>query len=230
MRNHLRCFILLLLLLLSLPAKAVTVILAGGVALRSWEELRGPEAHDRWWANFIRASTLDFSLMRKENPQEKIVWIVFRPAYITRQKAEGKPLVKWIEENAVKYKVRLIWVDSAQETYDALNSIPRITGQRISKFTYYGHSNAYAFMLDYSNSIIGASKHWIHEKDLRTKINPTIFTRDAVCVSFGCYTGLSMSKRWMAALGVPLWGNTDSTDYTSLSHGKLPIGMGKWVY
>jgi len=35
------------------------VILCGGPALRKWEDLRvEADQHDRWWANFIRASTI----------------------------------------------------------------------------------------------------------------------------------------------------------------------------
>ena len=35
------------------------VILCGGPALRLWEDLRvEQDQHDRWWGNFIRASTI----------------------------------------------------------------------------------------------------------------------------------------------------------------------------
>ena len=40
-------------------ASAEHLILTGGPALRKWENLRVPrDQHDRWWANFVRASTL----------------------------------------------------------------------------------------------------------------------------------------------------------------------------
>ena len=41
------------------------VILCGGPALRKWEDLRVEEdQHDRWWGNFIRASTIRIDEIR----------------------------------------------------------------------------------------------------------------------------------------------------------------------
>ncbi len=207
---------------------AVEIVIAGGVALRSWESNRAPdEVHDRWWANFIRASTLHFALRKHEKPDADILWIVYRPSYLTRQAEDGKPYTTWIAEHAVKYKVRLVWVDSSQEAIRAINNAPR-RGKKVTRLTYYGHSNAHAFMLDYSNSLCGASRAWIHENDLGTLIRRDIFAPDAVAYSYGCHTGESMSQKWKAALGIPLWGNTKKTRYQSLMEGKLPEGTGEW--
>lgn len=208
--------------------KAVDVILAGGVALKSWENYRGAEAHDRWWANFIRASTMQMSGINLRDPKAKIVWIVFRPSYITRQSEDGKTYVKWINEHAVKYRAKLVWVKTAKEAVAAINNAPQ-AGRRIKNFTYFGHSNAYAFMLDYSNDIIGTSTEWIHERDIKGWIKAEAFEPDAVCWSYGCFTGLSMSQRWHEALGIKLWGNTAATRYHPLSQGRMPEGQGAWV-
>ena len=76
---------------------------------------------------------------------------------------------------------------------------------------------------------MAASKAWIHEKDLGTRINKNIFAPDAECWSYGCYTGRSMSKYWKEAFGVGLWGNLESTRYQPVGEGRLPAGAGKWV-
>ena len=212
----------------SSPARGVEVILTGGVALKSWEYLRGPAKHDNWWANFVRASTIRIQLARQENPAQRIVWIVFRPAYVTRSREERRDYVKMIRETAAKYHVQLVYADTAAQVYRAINVAPR-GSDRVTSFFYFGHSNAHAFMLDYSNSIIGASKQWLHEDELAFRINRNIFAPGARCESYGCYTGLSMSAKWKAAFGVYLRGNTASTRYQPVGEGRLPEGTGKWV-
>lgn len=209
-------------------ASAVEVILTGGVALKSWEILRGPAKHDNWWANFVRASTVRMELARRENPNVKFTWIVYRPAYITRGKEEGKNYLSMIRDLAAKYNAKLVFVDTADQAYAAINNAPR-GKERITSFYYFGHSNAQAFMLDYSNSIIGSSKQWIHEDDLAKRIRRNVFAPNAKCYSFGCYSGRSMSAKWKAAFGVPMVGNTESTRYQPVGDGRMPTGAGKWV-
>ncbi len=215
-------------LFLSSISQAVDVILTGGVALKSWEKYRGDDAHDNWWANFIRASTVQLYAINKRDPNAKILWIVFKPSYVTRSTEEGKPLVQWIEEHSKKYKAKLVWITTDDEAYAAINAAPKLGGL-IKNFTFFGHSNAFAFMLDYSNDIIGTSSSWMHERDLAGRLNPAAFARDAECWSYGCYTGASMSKKWREAIGVPLWGNTKATRYHPVSEGRLPEGVGRWV-
>ncbi len=209
-------------------APAVDVVLSGGVALKSWEKLRGPNAHDNWWANFVRGATVRIDKLQKENPKAKIVWIVFRPAYISRGKEDGKDYMTMIRELATKRKLKLVFVDTAEQAYQAINNAGK-GKNKITSFYYFGHSNAHAFMLDYSSDIIGASKHWMHEKDLESKLKKSAFAPNADCRSFGCYTGNSMSATWQKALGVPLWGNTSFTRYQPVGWGELPEGGGEWV-
>ena len=83
-------------------------------------------------------------------------------------------------------------------------------------------------MLDYGNNIMAVSTEWIHETDLN-RIRRDIFSPQSDCRSFGCYTGASMSGWWKRIVGVPLWGNMESTRYAPVSNGRLPEGAGKWV-
>ncbi len=210
-------------------SQAVEVVLCGGVALRSWENLRGPLAHDNWWANFVRASTVYIDSALAKNPEKDIVWIVYRPAYIARGKENQTDYISRIRETAAKRKLRLRFVDTAEEAYRAINKAPRNKKDKVTAFYYFGHSNPHAFMLDYSSTIMAASAAWIHEKDLASKINKEIFAPDAECWSYGCYTGRSMSRYWRDAFGVPMWGNMESTRYQPVGEGKLPAGAGRWV-
>ena len=207
-------------------SSAVEVILTGGVALTSWEYLRGPAKHDNWWANFVRASTVRMEQARSQNPSLRFEWIVYRPAYITRGKEDGKDYISMIRDLATKYNAKLTFVDTADAAYAAINAVGT---RNITSFYYFGHSNASAFMLDYSNSIIGSSKQWIHENDLAKRIRRNVFAPGAKCYSYGCYTGMSMSAKWRKALGVPLIGNTESTRYQPVGDGHMPVGAGRWV-
>lgn len=209
-------------------AQAVQVIMTGGVALRSWENNRGPLAHDNWWANFVRASTVQMEITRGKDPQAQIVWLVYRPAYVTRGVENKTDYISRIRETAAKYKVKLVFFDTMDQMYKALNSAPR-GRDRITHFYYFGHSNPNAFMLDYSNYIVAASTVWMHEDDLAKRIKPGIFAPDAECWSYGCFTGCSMSKKWKQATGAAMWGNLESTRYQPVGDGKLPQGVGKWV-
>lgn len=224
------CLLLLTAWVACVPVlQAVDVIVSGGVALKSWEHYRGASAHDNWWANFIRAATVRMGMIRQERSQAAITWIVYRPAYLTRGREEGKDLIPMIRELADKYQAKLVFVDTADQAYAAINAAPR-GRERVTSFYYFGHSNAHAWMLDYSNGIIGASRQWIHEKDLVSRIDRRIFSPHADCRSFGCYTGQSMSHVWKKAFGLSLWGNTESTRYQPVGDGRLPVGAGRWVH
>ncbi len=226
MKTSLRLFLLPLLFALAPLSHAVDVVLSGGVALKSWEHLRGPVAHDKWWASFVRAATVHMDKQLKKRPDADFVWIVFRPAYITRGREDGKDYMAMIREQAKKRRVRLVFVDTADQAYKAINAAGRRSP--ITSFYYFGHSNANAFMLDYSNDIIGSSKQFMHEDELAQKLDRCVFAPNAVCYSYGCYTGLSMTNLWKKAMGIPLWGNTESTRYQPVGWGELPTGNGEW--
>lgn len=225
MRARLR--LLVCLLLFAVPAMADHVIVTGGPALRKWENLRVPkDQHDRWWANFVRGSTLRMAEIRKAyGSNAPLVWMVFRPGYQTRGREDGKPYTKWITDLARKRRATLIWFSSGSDFIRALNSRPRGS---IETFDFFGHSNRHCFMFDYGNDIMAASTAWLHERDL-SRIRGSVFQRNAYCKSWGCHTGESMSGKWRSAVGVPLEGAKGPTDYTVVGHGHLPRVKGSWA-
>jgi hypothetical protein len=221
-----RLLLTLLLLALAPLAHADHVILTGGPALRKWEDLRvAQDRHDRWWANFVRASTLRMVEIRKAyGPNARIVWIVYRDGYQSRAGEDGKPYTSWIADLARDRNVTLKWFGSNGGLISTLNGLPRGS---VQTFDFFGHSNKYAFMLDYGNDIMAASTVWLHQDDLH-RISRSIFARSAYCKSWGCHTAESMSKVWKSKLGVPLEGAHGPTDYTVVGQGVLPVVKGRW--
>lgn len=216
-----------LLLIPALPARADHVIVTGGPALRKWENLRVPQdQHDRWWANFVRASTLRMAEIRKAyGPDAPLVWIVFRPGYETRGREDGKPYTQWITTLAADRRAKLIWFSSTGGFIQTLNSRPRGS---IQTFDFFGHSNRHAFMFDYGNDIMAVSTAWLHEREL-PRIKSSVFSRNAYCKSWGCHTAESMSAVWKRATGVPLEGARGPTNYVVVGQGKLPVVSGSWA-
>lgn len=203
------------------------VILCGGPTLRKWEDLRiERDQHDRWWANFVRASTLRMvEIRRAYGSDAAITWIVYRPGYVKRGAEDGKPYATWINDLAAKRKVTLVWVSTGPQAISAINRHP---SGSIATFDFFGHSNRHCFLLDYSVEIMGASKAWIHERDL-SRIRRGVFARNSQCQSWGCHTGESMSAAWKRALGHSLIGAKGKTDYRPVGQGVMPSVSGKWV-
>ncbi|MBK1832070.1 hypothetical protein JIN77_15140 [Verrucomicrobiaceae bacterium R5-34] len=203
------------------------LILSGGPALRKWENLRVTrDQHDRWWANFIRGATLRMvEIRRAYGSDAPITWMVYRPGYASRGLEDRKPYTTWITELAERRKVTLVWVSSGQ---DVINTINRQPSRSVIGFDFFGHSNKYCFLLDYSREIIGASKAWLHQDDL-SKIRGSVFARNADCTSWGCHTGESMSAVWKRAVGTTLVGAKGKTNYESVGQGKMPTVSGRWV-
>jgi hypothetical protein len=213
--------------LLVLPSRADHVIATGGPAMRKWEDYRVKEdQHDRWWANFIRASTIRIDEIRLAyGPGAKVVWFVFKPGYQTRGREDGKPYTTWIAEQAAKRRATLVWFDSSAGFIRSLNTRPRGS---VETFDFFGHSNRHCFMFDYSNEIMGVSTATLHEREL-PRIKGSVFTRNAYCKSWGCHTGESMSAAWKKSVGVPLEGAKGPTDYTVVGQGSLPRVKGTWA-
>ncbi|MES2921933.1 MAG: hypothetical protein V4819_10310 [Verrucomicrobiota bacterium] len=203
------------------------VIVTGGPALRKWENYRVEvDQHDRWWANFVRASTLRIAEIRKAyGPDAPIVWMVYQPGYQTRGREDGKPYTAWIAEQAAKRRATLVWFNGSGDFLQKFNSRPRGS---VKTFDFFGHSNRYAFMFDYGNDIMAASTAWLHERDL-PRIKASIFAPNAYCKSWGCHTGESMSKVWRSATGISLEGARGPTSYTVVGHGVMPVVKGSWV-
>lgn len=203
------------------------IILAGGPALRQWEDLRvEKDRHDKWWANFIRASTLRMDILRDAyGSRAKLIWLVHRKGYVARSTEDGKPYTQWISEQAAKRNAKLIWIDGSSSVIRAINSRP--TGS-ITTFDYFGHSNKQCFLLDYSSEIMGASTAWLHQKELY-KLKASVFAPRVLCKSWGCHSGESMNYYWKQATGKELVGAHGKTDYTALSNGNMPTINGRWI-
>jgi hypothetical protein len=225
--THLLRLLVFALLLCANLSQAEHMIVTGGPALRRWENYRVKvDQHDRWWANFVRASTIRMAEIRQAyGTGAQLVWVVYQPGYQARGREDGKPYTRWITEVAAKYRATLIWINSGGDLIQAINSRPR---QSIETFDFFGHSNRFAFMLDYSSDIMAVSTAWLHERDLG-RLKASVFARNAYCKSWGCHTGESMSKAWKRALGIPLEGAKGATNYQTVSFGKLPSVSGTWV-
>ncbi len=214
------------------------VIIVGGPALRRWENTRvDVDQHDKVWYNFVRKGKFRVrELMFQHGRGIAVTMLVFRPAYLSRQSEEGRPLIQWVESIRNDYFKKLhgfdmdiVWFDTASELIRYLNHGRNRRETKIVNLEYFGHSNRHAFLLDYSNAVMGASKEWLHEDELE-RIEPGAFAKHAYCRSFGCHTGESMSQKWHQATGVPLWGVVGKTDY-SISNTEAILSQGAyWKY
>jgi hypothetical protein len=214
------------------------IVVAGGPALRSWENLRKDvDQHDRSWYNFVRKAKFRIKeLMDQHGRGIQATLLVYRPAYAARQSEEGRPLVQWIESIRDDYfkgrhhfDMDIVWFDTAAELVQYLNRGQNRRTTKIVNFEYFGHSNRHAFMFDYSNAVMGASKEWLHETDLE-RIGRSAFAKNAYCRSFGCHTGESMSQKWHEATGVRMWGVVGKTDYSISNTEALISPGGYWKY
>ncbi len=215
------------LFLLTQGSNAEHLIVCGGPALRQWENYRiQKDQHDRWWGNFVRASTLRMAEIRlaygKDAP---LVWMVYLPGYEDRGREDGKPYTEWISEQATKRKATLIWFTSGSNFIGKFNLRP---DGSVRTFDYFGHSNKYAFMFDYGSEIMAVSIAWLHERDI-PQLKSSIFDPNAYCKSWGCNTGQSMSKVWKKHMRIPLEGANGKTLYTMVGHGQMPNSSGGWV-
>ncbi|MFT6242016.1 MAG: hypothetical protein ACI9NQ_000130 [Paracoccaceae bacterium] len=219
---------LLLLLFISFAAPLLAkehVILCGGPASRKWENLRvEKDRHDRWWANFVRASTMRMDeLRRAHGASAQITWIVYKNGYLTRSRDDSNPYTTWITEQATKRNAKLIWINTGSQAISAINA-----HKDIITFDYFGHSNRFCFMLDYGSDVMAVSQCWIHERDLG-KIRRRAFNKNALCQSWGCHTSQSMSAVWKRKIGHTLVGTKGKTNYEALSFGRMPTASGGWV-
>lgn len=214
-------------LILFQSVSAEHVIVCGGPALRKWENYRvKDDQHDRWWANFVRASTLRMAEVRLAyGKQAPLVWLVYKPGYVARGREDGKPYTEWIGMQASKRNATLIWFNSTGDYIAKINSRPRGS---VVTYDYFGHSNKYAFMFEYGSDIMAVSTAWLHERDI-PRLKSSIFAKNAYCKSWGCHTGQSMSGVWKKHIGIPLEGANGKTLYTMVGRGQMPKGFGGWV-
>lgn len=213
------------------PAEPATpgerIIVSGGVSLWVWEKWKS-NPHDNWWANFVRAARIRIGQIRESDPNAKITWLVYRPAYVSRGRQDNRDYTNLITSVRDAFNVRLMWFDNTDQLINYINAGQSRDTVKISNLEFFGHSNKACLMFDYSNIIDSGSKCWLHEKEFG-KIRRGIFTSDALVRSWGCHTGESMSQKFRSATGVPMWGLTGKSQYLT---EELPIPAtvaGRWV-
>ena len=208
------------------------ILLVGGPALLHWENFRREEhRHDRWWGNFVRAARIRIQqLQEATNKEINLTLMVYKPGYITRAYEDGDPLISYIESVRDKFGVRLIWFSSTGELIDYINRGQNRSKMKISGFEYYGHSNKYCFVFDYSNEILGASKCFLHQSQL-SQFDRKAFARGSYCKSWGCHSGESFSAAFRKATGRKMIGAVGKTDYSEVWKQTLPFISpgGRWT-
>ncbi len=228
----------ILLLICGLATKATAdteyLIVSGGPAVRQFEDLRRPgEQHDRWWGNFVRTARVRMQEIQRTAPAgTHITWLVYRDAYVRRSAAEHQPLTQNVESVPKAYPfINLVWFRSTDELIHYINSGPTRRSMKISGFEYFGHSNKYSFMFDYSSDVYATSTAWLHEHDLG-KLSRWAFTSNAYCQSWGCHTAESFSKAWKRATGTFMVGAQGKTDYSDMHLRDWHVGLSdgaRWV-
>lgn len=207
------------------------IIISGGPALLYWEGYRREaHRHDRWWGNFIRTARIRIEQLQKaSNNTVKITWLVYRPGYEARATEDGQPLISNIESVRDKFGIKLVWFSTTDEVINYVNSGQNRSSVKVSGFEYFGHSNKYCFVFDYSNHILGASKAFLHQGDLK-RLNRKAFARGAYCKSWGCHSAEAFCGEFRRVTGVKMIGAIGKTDYSEIWKGTLPIvsNGGRW--
>jgi hypothetical protein len=194
------------------------IVLTGGPALRFMEH--GKDAsHDFYWFNFVDASTIWLNQIKSTAPAgDRVTWLVYKPAYVSRSNELGLNLVAQIVEKAKALNVNLLFFDTKEQLINYLNKGQDRGKMKIVSFDYFGHSNKACFLFDYSNTIDTMSICYLHVIDLK-HIHGHDFAKDAVCKSWGCHSGELYSKWWKDEFDVAMTGAVGKTDF---SHGGLP--------
>ena len=206
--------------LFSLPLQANDIVLiSGGPALRSFEKYK-KASHDKYWGNFIDSALTRAEELKKDlKAEDKIVWLVFRPSYVSRTTEDQTDYLKIIEERSAKIGLSPIFFDNKNQLFTLL----RRDGSK---------DKPKCWMFDYSNRVDGGALEplVVHVDDLQ-KISGSSFTLDAECVSYGCHSGEEFSQRWRMIVGRPMVGAVGKTDYSDGGMPKLSTGKdGSWVY
>jgi hypothetical protein len=229
-------------LLLALLAASITsavadteyIVVSGGPAVRTFEDLRKPqEQHDRWWGNFIRTARVRMQEIHKTAPADThITWLVYRDGYVRRGASERQPLTQNVESVPKAYPfIKLVWFRSTDELIRYINGGMSRWSTKISGFEYFGHSNKFSFMFDYSSDVYANSVCWLHQADLG-RISGSAFAKNAYCKSWGCHTAESMSREWKRQTGVWMVGAQGKTDYSYMHERNWQVGLSsgsRWV-
>lgn len=200
------------------------ILVVGGPALRRFENLRRDgEQHDRFWGNFLAASNRRADELKAAGQLQnrKLTYLVYRPSLAARGREDGKPYLRWAQETAQKRGGNVVFIDSKEDLISYINQGQSRSSTPIVGLEYFGHSNRYCFMLDYSADLYSASTSYLHEVDLH-RIHTRAFAQGAYIKSWGCYTGESMSAVFRSFTGQTMIGASGPTNYEALASGELP--------
>jgi hypothetical protein len=204
------------------------VIVVGGPSMYEWEKYKA-QPHDHWWANFVHAARIRTEQLRAQlGPDALITWLVYGQGYKDRAVQEKQDLISHINSVRDKFNLNLIYFHAGSEVINYINHGRLRHELKVAGFEFFGHSNKACFMFDYSNILDSASKSWLHESQL-TQIDRRAFARGAFVKSWGCHTGESMSRKWKAATGVPMWGAIGKTQYMMEELPVLTSQNGRWT-
>ncbi len=213
-------------------SRAELIVISGGPALRAWEEYRVPaDQHDRYAGNFIKAAHIRMQGMRRTQPQGQLTWAIYRPAYTSRDREDAvrqppyQCNIAEIQTRAATVDAKIFWFSTTPQLMNYLNNRK---GRPIAHLEYFGHSNKYAFLFDYSSDILGVSTCYLHASDLKG-LRGGIFTRNAHIQSWGCHTAEYMSQIFKRRTGHPMIGAVGKTDYSAIADNvSLPAVNGRW--
>ena len=196
------------------------IIISGGPALLGWEKFRRTDhRHDKWWGNFIRSARIRIQRLQKAtNGGINITWMVYRPGYESREREDGTSLISNIESVRDTYKINLVWFDDGDDVINYVNSGRNRMKTKVSGFEYFGHSNKFCFVFDYSNGLLGASNAFLHQADLK-RFKRSSFAKGAYCKSWGCHSAESFCKEFRRTTGKKMIGAIGKTDYSNISRG-----------
>lgn len=198
------------------------IIVSGGPALRFFENGKAA-AHDFYWGNFIRSASIRIKQIQQEKgPNDRVTWLVFKPAYERRSTEMNVDLLPEITKLADSVGAALYWFNTTQELFNYLNAGQNRKQLPIADFEFFGHSNKACFMFDYSNDFDSMAQYFLHANML-TRIDPSDFAKDATAKSWGCHSGEYFSSVWKKQLGFPMTGAIGKTDY---SNGGIPFLSG----
>ncbi|MCB1097637.1 MAG: hypothetical protein KDN22_18840 [Verrucomicrobiae bacterium] len=216
-------------------ARQEFIILVGGPSLHRWEKFRRPQdQHDKFWSNFMSSARIRTQQLRRAHGDAAIItWLVYKRGYAERGKEDGQNHLQTIQNRARQLNVRLVWYDTSDQVINYLNKGMSRRKVKIATLDYFGHSNKFCFLLDYSNEILGASRCYLHQRDLG-RVRRGIFIKEPRICSYGCHTGESMASVWQRATGTRMRGAVGKTDYSGILAGgdSLPVissENGHWV-
>ena len=194
-----------------------------------WEKYKGANAHDHWWANFVRAGRIRTEQLRaKLGPDAKITWLVYKQGYVDRAAQEKQDLLGFIDSVREAFNLNLVYFRNGEDVINYINNGQPRDQVKIAFFEFFGHSNKACFMFDYSSNVDSASKSFLHQSQL-SAIKRSSFTKDAEIRSWGCHTGEMMSKKWHESVGNRMWGAIGKTQFMTHELPILSSPGGKWT-